>query len=186
MGRKNKRKSTEYRDRLGFNPRKYIRPSIAGGSAYSPTYPYSNPYSNYRRRENPIPRRGDIWFAELGEHPGTSVQGGCRPVFIVSNDVGNTHAETVNVLPMTRHLKRPNLPCHTQLDPAALSNTYQKLDASMILAEQITTISKSQLRNYAGKVTDEELLNQIDQAVSTQLGLDDEHNGSIARTSLKE
>ncbi len=24
MGRKNKRKKTEYRDRLGFNPRKYV------------------------------------------------------------------------------------------------------------------------------------------------------------------
>jgi len=186
LGRKNKRKSTEYRDRLGFNPRKYIRVSQP---AYSPVYPYSSyrQYGQYGRRENPTPRRGDIWFAELGEHPGTSVQGGCRPVFIVSNDIGNTHAETVNVLPMTRHLKRPNLPCHTQLDPEAVSNAYQRLDASMILAEQITTISKSQLRNYAGRVTDEELLNQIDQAVSTQLGLDDdEQNNSIARTSLKE
>ena len=95
-------------------------------------------------------------------------------MFIVSNDTGNTHAETINVLPMTRHLKRPNLPCHTQLDPDAVTNVYQRLDTSMILAEQITTISKSQLRNFAGKITDEKLLNQIDQAVSTQLGLDDD------------
>ena len=32
------------------------------------------------------PHRGDIWFAELGDHTGTSVQGGCRPVLIISND----------------------------------------------------------------------------------------------------
>ena len=32
-----------------------------------------------------VPQRGDIWFVELGCHPGTSVQDGCRPAFIMSN-----------------------------------------------------------------------------------------------------
>jgi mRNA interferase MazF len=99
------------------------------------------------------------------------VQGGCRPVLIVSNDVGNTYAETLNVLPMTRQLKKPNLPCHTELDPQAIADKHQMMDNSMILAEQITTISKDQLRNYVGRIEKRDLQDSIDHAVSIQLGL---------------
>ena len=41
----------------------------------------------------------------------------------------------------------------------------------MILAEQITTISKDQLRNYVGRIEEKNLLDSIDRAVSVQLGL---------------
>ena len=92
---------------------------------------------------------------------------------VISNDVGNAYAETINVLPMTRHMKKPNLPCHTQIQPEQVSDAHQTLDASMILAEQITTISKTQLRNYAGKVDDRGFMEIIDRAVSQQLGLDE-------------
>lgn len=92
-------------------------------------------------------------------------------MLIVSNDVGNTYAETLNVLPMTRQLKKPNLPCHTELDPDIITDKHQMMDNSMILAEQITTISKDQLRNYVGRIVDKELVGSIDHAVSVQLGL---------------
>ena len=104
-------------------------------------------------------------------HAGTSVQGGCRPVLIVSNDVGNTYAETLNVLPMTRQLKKPDLPCHTELDPETITDKHQLMDNSMILAEQITTISKDQLRNYVGRIEGEDLIAAVNRAVSMQLGL---------------
>ena len=99
------------------------------------------------------------------------MQGGCRPVLIVSNDVGNTYAETLNVLPMTRQLKKPDLPCHTELNPDAISDRHQTMDNSMILAEQITTISKDQLRNYVGRIDEKNLIADVDHAVSVQLGL---------------
>ena len=118
-----------------------------------------------------MPHRGDIWFADLGCHPGTSIQAGCRPVFIVSNDIGNTYAETLNVLPMTRHLKKLGLPCHVELNPDIVKDTRQEMESSMILAEQITTISRQQLRNYVGKVEDTVLLTAIERAICEQLGL---------------
>lgn len=90
--------------------------------------------------ETPAPSRGDIWFADLGDHTGTSVQGGCRPVLVISNDTANIHAETVNVVPLTRHLKKPGLPCHMMLDSGDVVDSKQSLDDSMLLAEQITTI----------------------------------------------
>lgn len=92
-------------------------------------------------------------------------------MLIVSNNIGNTHAETLNVLPMTRHLKKPNLPCHTELDPDAISDKRQILDQSMILAEQITTIGKDQLRNYVGHIQDDAQLSAINCAIAMQLGL---------------
>ena len=164
MGRKNKRKSTEYRDRLGFNPKKYISQAAFYPSAH--TLPSRIMYPAGR-----IPHRGDIWFAELGAHPGTSVQGGCRPVMIVSNNIGNERAETINVLPMTRHLKRSDLPCHTELAPENVADKRQILDPSMILAEQITTISKSQLRAYVGRIENPDILDSINHSVSVQLDL---------------
>ena len=160
MGRKNKREKTEYRDKLGFNPWKYIQANTAEGQS-------RDRYSKTIR----TPQRGDIWFVDLDPHVGNSVQGGCRPVLVVSNNIGNTHAETLNVLPMTRQMKKPNLPCHTQLAPDVVADKHQTLDVSMILAEQITTISKDQMKNYVGHVQDEVLLNAVNHAVSLQLGL---------------
>lgn len=160
VGRKNKRKKTEYRSRLGFDPRKYVTRDRT-------QLPSRLPLNESGRH----PHRGDIWFADLGEHPGTSIQSGCRPVLIVSNNIGNEHAETINVLPMTRQLKKPGLPCHTELSSVVIRDKHQEMGPSMVLAEQITTISKTQLRNYVGRVEDATLLTDIDLAIGQQLCL---------------
>lgn len=156
MARKNRRMKTEYRRGLGFDPRKYL--SITKSS-------YSQKLTDH------TPQRGDIWFADLGSHPDSSVQGGCRPVIILSNNIGNAHADTVNIVPMTRHLKKPELPCHTEITPDHISDKRQLLETSMVLAEQVTTISKSALRNYAGHIEDIEVMQRIDNAVAAQLGI---------------
>ena len=165
MGRKNKRKRSEYRDRLGFNPRKYVR------------YSADHDRKADRAVNTPVntgtkmPKRGDIWFADLGFHPGTSVQDGFRPVLIISNDIGNRFSDTINVLPMTRHLKRQDLPCHTQIDPESIGDMRQPLETSMVLVEQVTTISKSVLKHYAGHVSDRTMEALIDQTLRRQFGL---------------
>ena len=153
MARKNKRIKTEYHRGLGFDPRKYISARTT------------------RSTPDRTPQRGEIWFADLGSHQNCSVQGGIRPVIIVSNNIGNAHADTVNIVPMTRHLKKPELPCHTQLNPHAITDQQQILDTSMVLAEQITTISKYALKNYVGKIEDTAVLKRINAAVAAQLGI---------------
>lgn len=154
MPRKNHRMKSEYHDTLGFDPKKYTAPA------------------DTRQDNDRIPQRGDIWFASLGLRPAGSVQGGTRPVIILSNDIGNAHAGTVNVIPMTRHLKKPELPCHTQLDPDSITDKRISLDSSMVLAEQLTTISKYALRSYAGRISDDEAMNRIETAVLSQLALE--------------
>lgn len=157
MARKNNRLKTEYHRGLGFDPRKYISAPVH--------------HTAYVLPER-TPQRGDIWFANLGTHPNSSVQSGTRPVVIISNDIGNSHADTVNVIPMTRHLKKPELPCHTQLDPHSVIGGSQLLAPSMVLAEQLTTISKYALRTYAGHISDDEAMNRIETAVIAQLSLE--------------
>lgn len=186
MGRKNKRKSTEYRDRLGFNPNKYIfhKPHTTSYSSAHMVHAVFKSTDGAFYQAGRIPRRGDIWFADLGDHPGTSVQGGCRPVIIVSNDIGNERAETINVLPMTRHLKRSDLPCHTELTPENVDDKQQVFDPSMILAEQITTVSKTQLRTYVGRVKNPDILESINHSVAVQLELE-EHKSSMSTADGK-
>lgn len=157
MARKNNRMKTEYHRGLGFDPRKYISAPMQRTSYVLP---------------DRTPQRGDIWFARLGTHPNSSVQGGTRPVIIISNDLGNEHADTVNVVPMTRHLKKPELPCHTPLSPGSITDSRQPLELSMVLAEQLTTVSKNALRYYAGHISDDEAMNRIETAVIAQLSLE--------------
>lgn len=172
VGRKNKRKKTEYRNRLGFDPRKYVtRHRLPASPPCPPCPPCPAVQHSAWNAGGRCPSRGDIWFADLGEHPGTSVQSGCRPVLIVSNNIGNEHAETLNVLPMTRQLKKPGLPCHRELTSSVIRDSRQEMGLSMVLAEQITTISKTQLRNYVGRVDDAVLLTDIDTAIGQQLSL---------------
>ena len=83
MARKNKRLKTEYHRGLGFDPRKYI------------TAPVQHHTTEHK------PQRGDIWFADLGSHPDSSVQGGIRPVLILQNDKGNCYSSTTIIAAVT-------------------------------------------------------------------------------------
>lgn len=173
MGRKNKRKKSEYRRRLGFNPMKYIGSGARLQSTFSPApaAAISSTSSSDATAAERIPHRGDIWFAELIGCPGTCVQKGVRPVLVVSNDVGNTHSDIINVLPLTSHLKKLYLPCHTLMEPRNVTDSRYCFVDSMVQAEQITTIGRLQLKNYVGRVEDTELLNRITRAICAQLGL---------------
>lgn len=156
MGRKNRRRISAQYKNLGFNPDKYIVKQNNGEEKSLDTG------GNIRF----VPQRGDIWFAELGKHPGTSVQEGCRPVFIVSNDTANGHSGTVTVVPLTSRKKKIYLPTHVLMEDGDCPN----LEPSMILAEQLTTIGKCALKSFVGRVG-EDKIQEIERAVEVHLGL---------------
>ena len=56
-----------------------------------------------------IPKQYEIWFAELGNHYGTSVQSGNRPVLVISNDMANRNSPIITVIPMSSKLKKLEL-----------------------------------------------------------------------------
>ena len=153
MARKNNRMKTEYHRGLGFDPRKYL----------------SAPHYHYNPLPDCTPQRGDIWFASLGSHSNTSVQGGTRPVIIISNDIGNEHADTVNVVPMTRHMKKLDLPCHFK--PIARFDRERGIwyvydgkvwqpDENALAVEELAKILANRLYTFALQITDEDTRNR--------------------------
>lgn len=55
-----------------------------------------------------IYRRGDIYLVDLGSHYG-SEQGGCRPVLLIQNNVGNYYGPTLIVAPITSRFAKKRI-----------------------------------------------------------------------------
>lgn len=110
--------------------------------------------------------RGEVYMADLGGGKG-SIQGGTRPVVIISNPLNNKFAPTVNVLPITSQAKN-NLPVHVNIGLESGLPTQ-----STVLAEQIITVNKSQLTKLMGKCTIEKM-REIAKAIVLQVNLQDD------------
>ena len=157
MGRKNKRRKSSYSRKMKINPKKLI---MRQQNTYEVTHSRSE-------AEHPdrVPQRGDIWFVELGCHSGTSVQDGCRPAFIMSNDTANLYSGIVTVIPLTSKLKKSYLPTHV-----ILTDECPALEPSMVLGEQLTTVGKPALKSYVGRIGPAKI-HEIEKAVEAHLGL---------------
>ena len=117
-------------------------------------------------KENWNYRRGDIYLVDLGTNIG-SEQGGCRPVLLLQNDVGNHYAPTLIVAPVSsRYWKKSKQPTHSLIE--GIENLSSP---SVVLAEQIITIDKMRVMKNIGKVPLEQMQG-IDKAVKVSLGLE--------------
>ena len=110
-------------------------------------------------------RRGDIFYADLTFGLG-SEQGGCRPVLIIQNDIGNKHSKTVIVAVITSRVERKlRMPTH------CFVKAQQGLGRdSIVLLEQIRTIDKIRLREYIGALDSESMV-KVDKALAISVGL---------------
>ena len=110
-------------------------------------------------------KRGDIYFADLGQGVG-SEQMGYRPVVIIQNDVGNKHSPTVVVAAITSKVDaRAKQPTHCFI------GTYYGLELpSVILLEQIRTLDKKRLEKFAGSLQ-EKHLRELNRALAISVGL---------------
>ena len=108
-------------------------------------------------------QRGDIYFIRLDNSTG-SEQSGTRPAVILQNDVGNTYSPTLIVATLTSKTeKKAAQPTHCLVEP-------EKLEPSIVQAEQIFTIDKSRVQNFVGHLTPEEM-SRVDDAVKISLAL---------------
>lgn len=187
MARKNRRNKNEYIRELGFDAAKYTKPRRGNrrSNSHKPDLETVTPvgftqeslgiphYHNRTEETDRLIRRGEVWFAELGSHYGTSVQGGCRPVIVVSNNTANEFSRTLTVIPMTTKLKKDAMPTHVLLTAEHLTrrDEARQFSDSMILGEQVTTISKAQLVSYLGFVSDRDKLSEVSKILTCQLGL---------------
>lgn len=116
-------------------------------------------------KENWNYHRGDIYLVDLGTNIG-SEQGGCRPVLLVQNDIGNHFGPTLIAAPVSsRYWKKSKQPTHTLIEGI------QNLSSpSVVLTEQLLTIDKVRVMKYLGKVPEDQMQN-VNKAVMVSLGL---------------
>ena len=126
---------------------------------------------------NAIKRLDIIWVDFGNQRLKGSIQSGLRPAVVVSNNVGNRHSgilevatildnmdEYISVIPLTSKEKR-SMPTHLWIEGFGLKGR------SLILGEQITTISKMQVKNIVGRITDDEIADKINKIIQISLGL---------------
>lgn len=108
--------------------------------------------------------RNDVWFAKLPEGNG-SIQGGERPVVVISNNACNKHSPVITVVPMTtKNNKKKGLPTHVPMvSSVGVENT--------IACEQIMTIEKKLLQYKISKL-DSETIEKVDRALRIQMGME--------------
>ena len=105
--------------------------------------------------------RGQIYWRSSPNKVDQNIQAKCRPVLIMSNNVGNHFSGIVTVVPLTTQSSHNHLPTHIKID---LPNT-----TSYLMAEQLTTINKKSLGDYIATVTPEKMI-EVDEAVQIALG----------------
>lgn len=112
----------------------------------------------------PQVRRGDIYYVDFGNQPGSVVHG-MRPAMVIQNDVGNRHAPTLIVAAITTEIKKLRQPTHV-----LLGTQFGLPQESMLLLDQVATIDKTMLQNYIG-TADAEFLRKVDRALSISVGV---------------
>lgn len=106
-------------------------------------------------------RRGDIFWVEIAPSVGSVIHGR-RPAVIVSNDLNNQHANTREVVYLTRNTGKKSMPTHTFVICGDR--------VSLAICEQISTVSVSQLGKFIGRCSEKEMY-RIDRCLATSIGL---------------
>ena len=108
--------------------------------------------------------KGDIVYLrkEAYQKKIGNIQGGMRPLLVVSNDTGNYFSNICLVVPLTHNLKKRRLPVH------AIVSGINKL--SMVLCEQIFTINQDDIHRVVKHATPEEMI-KVEKALKNSLGI---------------
>ncbi|MFM1655788.1 type II toxin-antitoxin system PemK/MazF family toxin [Brevibacillus sp. B_LB10_24] len=102
---------------------------------------------------------GDIYSAKIGNTGNDTV----RPVLVIQNNIANKYSKTVTVIPITTVINKAKLPTHVYVN---LLNR-----DSVILAENVTTISKSRLDEYITTLDTKKIV-EVKKALDIQFGSD--------------
>jgi mRNA interferase MazF len=114
----------------------------------------------------PVVRRGEIYWANLGERRGSELEG-THPVLIIQNDLGNKHSPTTIVATLTTKLKKKTAKLHVRISPATSGLPKE----GMVLTEQLVTLDKKiRLGKRIGELTDDKM-REVDLALHRSLGL---------------
>ncbi|MEN6553812.1 MAG: type II toxin-antitoxin system PemK/MazF family toxin [Methanobacterium sp.] len=110
-------------------------------------------------------KKYDLFYITLENGIG-SEQFGRRIVCISQNNIGNLHSPTTIVSIVTSADKANYMPTIVNI-----GKNFGLTKESNVHCEQIFTIDKSRLQDYVGFISDEDLQNKINKALSISLGL---------------
>ena len=111
------------------------------------------------------PKRGEVYEADLGLGDG-SEQAGIRPVLIIQNNIGNHYSPTVICVPLTSKNKK-DMPTHYTVKK---EDYYFLTYDSIVLCEQIKTISKKRLSHKIGMLSKDDM-GKIDRKLGISIAL---------------
>jgi mRNA interferase MazF len=113
--------------------------------------------------------RWEIYWVDLDPHVGSEQGGDRRPAIVVSNDGFNQHFDVVTAVPLTkREGKRRKVYPFEVLLPDAIGNGYE----SIVMPQQVRTISKRRLLERIGALADEGLQAEIENRLLEHLGIE--------------
>lgn len=113
--------------------------------------------------------RWELYWVDLEPHIGREQGGEWRPALVVSNDGFNLHFDVVTVLPLTKRegKKRRVYPFEVLL-PDLLGTGHE----SIVMPQQVRTVSKLRLLQRIGVVGDEALRREIENRLLEHLGIE--------------
>jgi mRNA interferase MazF len=114
--------------------------------------------------------RWDLFWADLDPVVGHEQGGARRPALVVSNDGFNAHFGVVTVIPLTKAggKRRKAYPFEVRMPAGAAGNT----EDSIVMPQQVRTISKMRLLEPIGALSDPALQDAIESGLIEHLGIE--------------
>lgn len=114
--------------------------------------------------------RWELFWVDLEPAVGSEQRGDRRPALVVSNDGFNTHFDVVTIVPLTgsRGKRRKVYPFEVLLPPGVAGNP----EDSIVMPQQIRTISKMRLLEPMGFLSDPGLQAEIENRLLEHLGIE--------------
>ena len=115
-------------------------------------------------------RRWDVFRADLEPGVGREQRGESRPVVVVSNDGFNAHFDVVTILPLTKleEKRREAYTFEVKIPRGVVDERF----GSIVMPQQIRTISRLRLLERLGSLANRELQEEIEDRILEHLGIE--------------
>ena len=113
--------------------------------------------------------RWEVYWVDLEPHVGSEQGGERRPAVVVSNDGFNQYFDVVTIVPMTKgEGKRRQVYPFEVLMPDLVGTGLE----SIVMPQQVRTVSKWRLLERIGALADEEIRTEIENRLVEHLGIE--------------